>query len=77
MAKYYIKMDELKAEGEEIQEYAKNIVDAKVLELINLADKLMIKTNEKRKIIMVFVFIFSLFMIYNKLSSLQYNFDSQ
>ncbi len=40
MAKYYIKMEELKTEGEEIQEYAKNVIDAKVLELVGLADKL-------------------------------------
>lgn len=40
MAKYYVKMDELKAEGEEIQEYAKNVVDAKIQELIVLSNKL-------------------------------------
>ena len=40
MARYYVKMEELKTEGEEIQEYAKNIVDSKVQELIDLSDKL-------------------------------------
>lgn len=40
MAKYYVKMEELKTEGEEIQKYAKDVVDMKMQELIALADKL-------------------------------------
>lgn len=40
MAKYYVKMEELKTEGEEIQKYAKDVVDSKIQELIALADKL-------------------------------------
>lgn len=40
MARYYVKMEELKSEGEEIQEFAKNVVEAKVQELIALLDKL-------------------------------------
>ena len=40
MAKYYVKMEELKTEGEEIQKYAKDVVDTKMQELIALADKL-------------------------------------
>jgi len=39
MAKYYIRMEELKTDGEEIQDYAKNVVDANIQELINLVDK--------------------------------------
>jgi len=40
MAKYYVKMGELKTEGEEIQRYAKDTVGAKVQELIDMSDKL-------------------------------------
>lgn len=40
MARYYVKMEDLKTEGEEIQEFAKNVVEAKVQELVALGDKL-------------------------------------
>ena len=38
MAKYYVMMEELKAEGEEIQAFAKNVVDAKIQELVKLSE---------------------------------------
>ena len=40
MSRYYVKMDELKEHGEEIQKYATDIVDAKVQELIRIGSEL-------------------------------------
>ena len=40
MSRYYVKMDELKERGEEIQTYATDIVDAKIQELIKIGRSL-------------------------------------
>ena len=40
MSRYYVKMDELKERGEEIQTYATDIVDAKIQELIKIGKSL-------------------------------------
>ena len=40
MSRYYVRMEDLKEHGEEIKNYATDIVDAKIKELIKLGNEL-------------------------------------
>ena len=39
MAKYFVKMDELKEKGEELEKYATDIMEVKINELIDIVNK--------------------------------------